>query len=173
MSQSMPDFVSYDVLFSEVLMSAKAAASAELSAQELADKQKSRAFRKFTFRGVDEDKLAVMPIVDVVKLFNARKRRRFSRGIKDSARTLIAKLVRNRKATAYGEKPVPVKTHLRDCIIVPEMVGSICSVYRGNGYMPVEIKPQMVGHYLGEFAITYKQVSHGKGGSDSKFVPGK
>ena len=38
------------------------------------------------------------------------------------------------------EKPEPVKTHLRNMIIVPEMIGSVCGVYNGKHYTTVEIK---------------------------------
>jgi small subunit ribosomal protein S15e len=74
-----------------------------------------------------------------------------------------------------GEKPDTVKTHLRDMIIVPEMIGSQVGVYNGKVFNNVEIKPEMVGHYLGEFSITYKPVSHGRAGigatKSSRFVP--
>lgn len=59
------------------------------------------------------------------------------------------------------EKPEVVKTHLRDMIILPEMVGSMVGVYNGKTFNQVEIKPEMIGHYLGEFSITYKPVKHG------------
>lgn len=60
-------------------------------------------------------------------------------------------------------------------IIVPEMIGSQVGVYNGKVFNNVEIKPEMVGHYLGEFSITYKPVSHGRAGigatKSSRFVP--
>lgn len=62
------------------------------------------------------------------------------------------------------EKPEVVKTHLRDMIILPEMVGSMVGVYNGKTFNQVEIKPEMIGHYLGEFSITYKPVKHGRPG---------
>ena len=43
-------------------------------------------------------------------------------------------------------------------IIVPEMNGSIVGVYNGKTFNQVEIKPEMIGHYLGEFSISYKPV---------------
>ncbi|XP_025078071.1 40S ribosomal protein S15-like [Pomacea canaliculata] len=68
-----------------------------------------------------------------------------------------------------------VKTHLRDMIIVPEMIGSIVGVYNGKTFNQVEIKPEMIGHYLGEFSITYKPVKHGRPGigatHSSRFIP--
>ena len=57
------------------------------------------------------------------------------------------------------------------------MIGSVVGVYNGKVFNNVEIKPEMVGHYLGEFSITYKPVSHGRAGigatKSSRFVPPK
>jgi len=68
-----------------------------------------------------------------------------------------------------------VRTHLRDAIVVPDMVGSQVGVYNGVTFNPVEIKPEMIGHYLGEFSITYKPVRHGRPGigatNSSRFIP--
>ena len=73
------------------------------------------------------------------------------------------------------DKPEVVKTHLRNMIIVPEMIGSVVGIYNGKVFNAVEIKPEMTGHYLGEFSITYKPVSHGRAGigatKSSRFVP--
>uniref|UniRef100_A0A9J7ZK81 40S ribosomal protein S15 n=1 Tax=Cyprinus carpio carpio TaxID=630221 RepID=A0A9J7ZK81_CYPCA len=73
------------------------------------------------------------------------------------------------------EKPEVVKTHLRDMVILPEMVGSMVGVYNGKTFNQVEIKPEMIGHYLGEFSITYKPVKHGRPGigatHSSRFIP--
>jgi small subunit ribosomal protein S15e len=144
------------------------------NAADLAEKQKARAFRKFTYRGVELEKLLDMPTAEVVKMFNARHRRKFARGIKRGPMTLIKKLTKAKKDVAYGEKPVPVKTHLRDTVILPEMIGSIVGVYNGKQFINVEIKPDLVGCYLGEFSITYKPVKHGRAGAlmaASKMVP--
>ena len=98
----------------------------------------------------------------------------FTSGHRRGAR-FINKLLDAKKHTAQGEKPVAIKTHLRDCIVLPSMVQSVINIHKGNGYSNVEIKPEMIGYYLGEFALTYKRVSHGKPGvgatHSSKFVP--
>merc|ERR1712216_946476 len=77
--------------------------------------------------------------------------------------------------TAEGEKPECIKTHLRNMIILPEMIGSVVGVYNGKVFNQVEIKADMVAHYLGEFSITYKPVKHGTAGigatKSSRFVP--
>jgi small subunit ribosomal protein S15e len=147
---------------------------ADIDSADLAEKQKARAFRKFTFRGIELDNLLDMPTADVVKMFNARQRRKFARGIQRGPMTLIKKLTKAKKECVYGEKPVAVRTHLRDTIILPEMIGSIVGVYNGKQFINVEIKPDLVGFYLGEFSITYKPVKHGRAGalmSGSKMVP--
>ena len=60
-------------------------------------------------------------------------------------------------------------------IIVPEMVGSVVGVYNGKTFNGIEIKPEMVGHYLGDFSITYRPVRHGRPGigatNSSRFIP--
>ncbi|CAN1270725.1 40S ribosomal protein S15, partial [Linum perenne] len=71
--------------------------------------------------------------------------------------------------------PEPVRTHLRNMIIVPEMIGSVIGVYNGKTFNQVEIKPEMIGHYLAEFSISYKPVKHGRPGigatHSSRFIP--
>ena len=72
---------------------------------------------------------------------------------------LIKKLRKKKKECPPNEKPDIVKTHLRNMIVVPEMTGSIVGVYNGKVFTQVEIKPEMIGHYLGEFSISYKVIS--------------
>ena len=136
--------------------------------------KKKRTFRKYSYRGIDLDKLLDMSNQDLMELFRARARRKFSRGIKRKPITLLKKLRKAKRETAYGEKPEPVKTHLRNMIIVPEMIGSVVGVYNGKQFINVEVKPDMIGHYLAEFSITYKPIRHGKGGMGGKgqaYVP--
>lgn len=85
---------------------------------------------------------------------HARARRRFNRGLKRKPMGLIKKLRKAKQEAKPNEKPDLVKTHLRDMIIVPEMIGSVIGVYSGKEFNQVEIKPEMVGHYLGEFSIS-------------------
>jgi len=110
-----------------------------------------------------------------IELLHCRARRRFSRGLKRKPMTLIKKLRKAKTAAPINEKPDVVKTHLRNMIIVPEMIGSVIGVYNGKVFNQVEIKPEMIGHYLGEFSITYKPVKHGRPGigatHSSRFIP--
>merc|ERR1712013_682282 len=136
--------------------------------------KKRRTFRKFTYRGVDLDQLLDMNNEQLMELFVCRIRRKFSRGLKRKPMALIKKLRKKKEAPA-NEKPDVVKTHLRNMVIVPEMTGSIVGVYNGKVFTQVEVKPVMIGHYLGEFSISYKPVKHGRPGigatHSSRFIP--
>ncbi|KAI5073367.1 hypothetical protein GOP47_0011380 [Adiantum capillus-veneris] len=136
---------------------------------------KKRTFKKFSFRGVDLDALLDMTSEDLVELFHSRERQRFQRGLKRKPMALIKKLRKAKTEAHAGENPEPVTTHLRNTIIVPEMIGGIIGVYNGKTFNQVEIKPEMIGHYLGEFSISYKPVKHGRPGigatHSSRFIP--
>jgi len=70
---------------------------------------------------------------------------------------------------------ITIKTHARDMVVLPEMVGLTIHVHNGKEFVPVKIEPEMIGHYLGEFAITNKPVKHGTPGigasRSSMYVP--
>ncbi|KAF8088010.1 hypothetical protein N665_0557s0010 [Sinapis alba] len=123
---------------------------------------KQRTFKKFSFRGFNVEALLKMSNVDLSKLFNARVRRRFYRGLKKKPLILIKKLRKAKREAKDHEnkKPEVVKTHLRNMIIVPEMIGSVVGVYNGKKFNEVVIKPEMMGHYLAEFSMTCKKVDH-------------
>eukprot|EP00029_Vermamoeba_vermiformis_P002594 TRINITY_DN12973_c0_g1_i1.p2 TRINITY_DN12973_c0_g1~~TRINITY_DN12973_c0_g1_i1.p2 ORF type:complete len:155 (-),score=40.46 TRINITY_DN12973_c0_g1_i1:120-557(-) len=139
------------------------------------DANKKRIFRKFSYRGIDLDNLLELGTKQLRELFHARARRKFNRGLNQNQKGLVKKLRKSKREAAVGDKPEAIKTHLRDAIIVPEMIGSIVGVHNGKGFTNVEIKPEMIGHYLGEFALTYKPVKHGKPGigatHSSRFIP--
>lgn len=144
----------------------RARGSHRAMAEEEGAGPKKRTFRKFSFRGIDLDALLDLPMDQFVKHVHARARRRFSRGLKAKPMALIKKLRKaKKKCTGPHDKPEVVKTHLRNMIIVPEMIGSVVGVYNGKVFNAVEIKPEMVGHYLAEFSISYKPVKHGRPGA--------
>ena len=103
-------------------------------------------------------------LLQFIELVHARARRRMQRGMKRKPLRLIKKLRKSKEECLPNDKPKAVKTHLRDMIIFPEMVGCVIGVYNGKLFNNVEIKPEMIGHYLGEFSITYTPVRHGKPG---------
>ncbi|GMG35064.1 unnamed protein product [Ambrosiozyma monospora] len=130
--------------------------------------RRKRGFKSFQYKGIELDALLELSTEDFAKLCGARVRRRFSRGLDSKPMGLIKKLRAARLAAGPNEKPAAVKTHLRNMIVVPEMIGSVIGIYNGKVFNTVEIKPEMVGHYLGEFSITYNPVQHGKAASGSK-----
>ncbi len=130
------------------------------------------------FRGLDLDAMLDLSTEGLMDILHARARRRFNRGLllKRNVKQLKKKLLKAKKeCTSAYDKPDVVKTHLRDMLVIPEMIGSVVGVHNGKVFTSVEVKADMVGHYLGEFSITYKPVRHGRPGigatSSSKFIP--
>merc|ERR1712146_566830 len=72
---------------------------------------------------------------------------------------LLKKLRKAKKDCGPYDKPDVVKTHLRDMLIMPEMIGSVVGVHNGKVFTSVEVNADMVGHYLGEFSISYKRAA--------------
>ena len=127
--------------------------------------------REFTYRGLSKKELEELPLDKLLKLFPARIRRSLTRGINDNKRKLIGEI----KAAKEGKLKTPINTHLRDLIILPYMIGTTVNVYSGKEFVPVTITSEMVSHYLGEYVITNKRVSHGAPGvgasRSSLYVP--
>ena len=130
----------------------------------MSDQRKNRSAKKYTFRGLSLEELAELKNEQMIALLRSRQRRRFRRGVKNQYQRLLQKLRKAKKNLQPGEKPVPVKTHFRNTIILPEMVGSVVGVHTGKEFANIEIKFDMIGRYLGEFGLSYKPTSHGKPG---------
>lgn len=107
--------------------------------------------KEFTLKGKTIEELKNMSLNELAQLLTARQRRSIKRGSNEQQKILLKKLRANKKN---------IETHCRDIIILPEMVGKIIKVYQGKEFVPVAIEPDMVGHYLGEFALTRKRVTH-------------
>lgn len=118
--------------------------------------------------------LVEMNMEDLIKLFPARIRRSLKRGLKPEQAPLIEK-IRKIKKEGVSQQATKLRTHCRDLVILPEMIGLTIHVYTGKEFVPVEIKPEMLGHYLGEYAVTTKRVVHGEPGiratRSSMYVP--
>ena len=129
--------------------------------------------KEYAYRGHTLGELQSMSMDEFIRLLPSRQRRSLTRGLTDEQRKLLEE-VRNTKR-AQGEQKNVVKTHVRDAVILPEMVGLTIQVHNGKEFTPVEIIPEMIGHRLGEFAITNKPVKHGSPGigasRSSMYVP--
>ncbi len=127
---------------------------------------------EFTYRGHTLEELQAMELDEVAELLPARQRRTITRGLSDEHQKL---LVKARDSTEEETANNPLRTHLRDMPVLPEFVGLTFAVYTGQSFERVEVKPEMIGHYLGEFQLTRTSVEHGQAGigatRSSKFVP--
>ncbi|OIR57435.1 MAG: 40S ribosomal protein S15 [Amphiamblys sp. WSBS2006] len=137
--------------------------------------KRKRTFRTFTYRGIPEGDLTQLSHEELAKILPSNARRRITRGLSASEIEMHAAVKKSLAEKIEGEKPETVLTRERCALILPEMFGGVVGVYNGKGYIQVEIKPEMIGTTLGEYSLTYKQVTHGKPGvgatSSSKFVP--
>ena len=136
--------------------------------------KKKRTFYKFLYRGLELDEVVAKKPDELAKILTSRTRRRFFRGLKRKPMALMKKLRKAKKLAKVGEKPPAVRTHLRDMIVMPEMVGSVVAVYNGRGFQNVEVKGEMIGRYLAEFALSYRPVFHGRpgvGSTAARFIP--
>ncbi|MEM1610151.1 MAG: 30S ribosomal protein S19 [Sulfolobales archaeon] len=120
-------------------------------------------WRKFRYRGKTLEELLEMPMDELINLLPARARRSLRRGFTEPQKKLIEKIMKARKLAESGKKVV-IKTHVRDLIILPYMVGLTFAVYNGKEYVTFTVTPEMIGHYLGEYSITTKKVEHGEPG---------
>jgi small subunit ribosomal protein S19 len=115
-----------------------------------------------------------MSMDEFIKLLPSRQRRSLQRGLSQEQRTLLENIRIAKKDAKEGEK-ASVKTHARDMIILPEMAGVTLMVHNGKEFTSVDIEPEMIGHYIGEFSITSKPVRHGSPGigasRSSMYVP--
>ena len=129
-------------------------------------KRMPRRREEFTYRGHSMEDLQQMALSELMPIMPARARRKFDRGLSREHEKLLADL------RSGDEK---IRTHLRDMVVLPEMIGKTIEIHNGKEFQKVEIQPEAVFHYLGEFALTRKRVSHGSAGigatRSSKYVP--
>jgi len=127
--------------------------------------------REFKYRGYSLEQLQGMSFESFLGLLPSRQRRSLNRGISDEKK----KLIEETRLAKDGKVKNPIKTHARDMVILPYMVGLNIQVHSGREFVALEIKPEMVGRYIGEFVITNKKVVHGTPGigasRSSLYVP--
>ena len=111
---------------------------------------------KFAYKGKTLAELEKMEISDFIKLLPAKQRRSLKDGPTEAQKKLLKKIRKAKK----GEYKKPIRTHCRNMVILPEMVGLLIHIHRGRGFTPVMITKEMMGHYLGEFTLTRQRVKH-------------
>jgi len=134
----------------------------------------ARMKKEYTYRGYNLEQLNAMPMWPsddsdeyIVGLLPSRIRRSIGRGLSVENEHFLARMERSGSRT--------MRTHRRDMPILPQFVGRRIAIYNGQHFVEIEIKPEMIGHYLGEFAITRRVVAHSGPGvgatRSSKHVP--
>jgi small subunit ribosomal protein S19 len=129
-------------------------------------KRLPRRREEFTYRGFTIGELLQMAPSEQVKIMPARVRRKFQRGLTRDEEDLLSRV-------RAGDPKI--RTHLRAMIVMPEMVGKVIEIHNGKEFQRVDVQPEAVYHYLGEFALTRHKVAHGAAGigatRSSKYVP--
>ncbi len=109
------------------------------------------ALKEFKFQGKTLQDLQRLSVKEVAELLPSRSRRKIIRGFTEAEKALLDKLQTKQKK---------IKTHCRDMVVLPSMVGRIISVHAGKEFKDVEVTGEMIGHRLGEFAHTTVKVQH-------------
>ncbi len=133
----------------------------------MANDKRARDQREFTYRGHTLGELKDMSLDELKKVLPARARRTLERGLNREEKRLLEKIEKKDKDV--------YRTHRREMIILPEFVGKRIAIHDGEKFQTVKIEPEMIGHYLGEFALTRKKVEHSGPGigatRSSKYIP--
>ncbi len=107
--------------------------------------------KEFSYRGKSIDELKKMSIKEFSKLIPSRARKSIKRGFTSEQKKLIEKIETNQNN---------IKTHVRDMVIIPLMLDKKIMIHTGKEFIPIIIQPEMLGHFLGEFALTRKRIQH-------------
>lgn len=110
--------------------------------------------KQFTYKGKTLEELQKMDLKEFAKLVPSRQRRSLSHGLTNQQKRLLTKIKESKQTKKQ------IKTHVRDMIVLPEMIGSQLLVHAGKDWVPVFVVDEMLGHYLGEFTLTRKKVQH-------------
>jgi len=129
----------------------------------------------FKFRGYTLEELQEMSLDEVIELLPSRQRRSLKRGFLPTQEKVLEKIEKVKNTKNDSGKPIVIKTHCRDMIVLPNMVGLTFGIYNGQDFVEVTMQPEMIGCYFGEFAVTRGRVQHGDPGMgatrSSMFVP--
>jgi small subunit ribosomal protein S19 len=131
-------------------------------------KVEARRKREFTLRGKTLPELQALSLAELGELLNSRARRSIRRGFTPDVQRFL-----ERMREAPAEKPL--RTHCRDALILPAHVGRRVAIHNGKEFKELEVRPEMIGHYYGEFSLTRRFEKHSGPGvgatRSSKFMP--
>lgn len=123
------------------------------------EKQEIEEVRKkdYFYRGKNVEELKTLDVREVAKYLDARSRRSVLRNFDKIEKFII----RAQKKLAKRKK---IKTHNRDLIIIPQLVGFTIAIHNGKEFQDITLTSEMIGHRLGEFAMTRSKVTHSAAG---------
>lgn len=107
--------------------------------------------KELTFKGKTIEELRALSLNEFAEMIPSRSRRSLKRGITEDQKKLLEKIKINDK---------DIKTHARDMVILPQMVGQVIKIYNGKEYFQLHVTEEMLGHFLGEFSLTRRRVTH-------------
>jgi len=113
--------------------------------------------KQFIYRGKTVDELKELEVREFAKYLPSRQKRTVLRNFQ-----VVEDFVKRAKTKL--EKGKKIRTHNRDIIIVPQMVGMNIQIHNGKNFNPILIEPEMLGHRLGEMSGTRSKVAHSKAG---------
>jgi small subunit ribosomal protein S19 len=112
--------------------------------------------KKFVYRGMEEEQLKALSLNDFMKVVTSRERRALKRGFTESEKKLLEKI--KKRPDKY------IKTHERNIVVIPQMLGSRLGIFNGKEWVSVDITADKLGHRLGEFAMTRRRIKHSSPG---------
>ncbi len=112
--------------------------------------------KEFTYKGKNLDEIKKLSFDEFMKIIPSRARRTLKRGFTDQQKRLLLKVNKAKD----GKLKKPIKTHCRDMVITPDLVGLLIQVYNGKEFVPVQVSIEMLGKYLGEFVSNRRKVEH-------------
>ncbi len=133
-----------------------------------AKKVEARRKREFTYRGKSLADLKALSLEQLAEILNARARRSIRRGFNTETTQFFERM----RETPAGKT---VRTHCRDALILPDHVGRRVAIHNGKEFKEIEVRPEMIGRYYGEFSLTRRFEKHSGPGvgatRSSKFMP--
>lgn len=109
---------------------------------------------KFVYKGKSMEELNKMSLNEFAEMLPSRQRRSIKRMDEKKKEFL-------EKASKTNE---PIRTHYRDLVITPGLIGKKIAIYNGKEFNYIDIQPEMIGHYLGQLSLTRKMVKHSAAG---------
>lgn len=110
----------------------------------------------FSYRGKTIEELQKLDLKEFIQMVPSRQRRTLDRGFSEEQKKLLLKIDK----TLQGYYKKPIRTHCRDMVVLPKMIGLTIHIHAGNKFMPIILQPETVGMFLGDLTMTRSKVQH-------------